>query len=1366
MGTSTDNYAQQWESYQNLTSDIQLFVDIAILIFEPVSYSEYEDLYVVYAGKTLKAKFKPVYFELRKCGLFSENPYESLHVPEFVMVNALPKLLQNERNILFLKYIYENLENKNSKFYYFNFSPLRYIRNFIYGHCIGDPQITKIASKQISELRQLTQSIFVYMIASGQYMEVLSKMPPVILTQVAHPAFSRAIYPMANPQPTEQYTKMVCQLPGVERKSKDILYNIVSTIRLYQGNTTQFDVVPNPYLSSFTDWSKAICLMYGGKLEEAKKVFLDQVLNYRNETNNKKYFPDIHHSFFYYLLLMLHKPGTHQKELDQYAKLFEKLPFFDAKFSLSMIYISSEKKYEAKKALEEINPTRIKSHENLEIALYLFAVFLLEEKLNSNQEAMAIELFKLAKTNGYLLIALELEWILNYNQKKPKQTILPGMSPLLSRIERKEEWEQSLTSLLGIGNGKGNPLGMGKIEESNRLAYFVDFENSTIQPILQTLNKSGWSKGRNIALKRMKDRQIEGMTEQDNRIASAIKQSNSYYGHDYYFDFPKALPELAGHPLMFLNSNPDISVELIKSQPELITEKTKKGFELSCDIEETEQKVILKKETNTRYRLIQLTDEQRSVIRALNARKLIVPAKGKDKLAEAIAHVSGFMTIHSDLAAADENIRTVETDSRIRLQLLPMGDSLKVEWFVKPFGQIPPYCKPGKGGKTVYGILENEKCMVTRNLATETEYTQTLANAFSVVADSDFNNGSVTFNDPYECLSLLEVLRSNHEIAVAEWPEGERFRVKRTASFKQLQLKVTSHGSWFEMSGELKVDEDTVLTLQQLLALRKKSKGRFIEIGEGEFFALSEELKKRLDELAMYSSTDKKELKINKFAAHVLEEIGNSAGSFHTDKAWTEFQKKIKKTQDLVIDIPSTLQAELRPYQEEGFRWLVRLANWDAGACLADDMGLGKTLQALALLLHRAPQGPAIVVCPASVVNNWAGEAQRFAPSLNIRLLKHGNRDEAFENPTPFDVLIITYGILQSEEDRLGKIQWETVVLDEAQAIKNTNTKTSKAAMNLQAGFRLILTGTPIQNHLGELWNLFNFINPGLLGSLQQFNERFVISDQADGGSSGKQYLKKLIAPFMLRRTKTKVLEELPPKTEITHKVELSATEMAFYEALRREAIAAIETDEGPSGQKHLKALAQITRLRLACCNPLLIDKTLKLPSAKLDAFFEIVDELLENKHRALVFSQFIGHLTIVREALNKRNITYQYLDGSTPVQNRSTIVKDFQSGAGELFLISLKAGGLGLNLTAADYVIHLDPWWNPAIEDQASDRAHRIGQTRPVTIYRLVAKDTIEEKIIQLHHTKRDMADSLLEGTDKAAKLSTTDLLSLLKEL
>ncbi len=455
----------------------------------------------------------------------------------------------------------------------------------------------------------------------------------------------------------------------------------------------------------------------------------------------------------------------------------------------------------------------------------------------------------------------------------------------------------------------------------------------------------------------------------------------------------------------------------------------------------------------------------------------------------------------------------------------------------------------------------------------------------------------------------------------------------------------------------------------------------------------------------------------------------------------------------------------MRDYQLDGFNWLARLAHWGVGACLADDMGLGKTLQALAAILTRAPEGPTLIVAPTSVGANWISEAQRFAPTLRPIQFGSGDRQAVLDGLQPFDMLVCTYGLLQQKEvaAMLAEVEWQTIVLDEAQAIKNAATKRSQAAMKLQAGFKIITTGTPIENHLGELWNLFRFINPGLLGSLERFNQRFANPIEKSGDQQARSKLKKLIQPFLLRRTKSQVLEELPSRTEILLQVELSGEEMALYEALRREALEKLADGDGDGGPKHLQVLAEIMKLRRVCCNARLVVPDTPLSSAKLQLFGETVEELLDNRHKVLVFSQFVDHLHILRDYLEVRQIAYQYLDGSTPAKKRKQRVDAFQAGNGDVFLISLKAGGTGLNLTAADYVIHMDPWWNPAVEDQASDRAHRIGQQRPVTIYRLVAKDTIEEKIVSLHQHKRDLADSLLEGADMSGKMSTEDLLRLI---
>jgi SNF2 family DNA or RNA helicase len=602
---------------------------------------------------------------------------------------------------------------------------------------------------------------------------------------------------------------------------------------------------------------------------------------------------------------------------------------------------------------------------------------------------------------------------------------------------------------------------------------------------------------------------------------------------------------------------------------------------------------------------------------------------------------------------------------------------------------------------------------------------------------------------------------------VIEWPKGGRLSVSRPASIAQLSLVVRSERDWFSLSGQLRAEEGMTVEMQRLLALLDATPGRFIPLGEGQFLALTRELRRRLEDLRSLSEPQGRKLRVHAVAAPALDELAGAAGAFKSDAGWRELLARIREAQALEPEVPSTLQAELRDYQLEGYRWLSRLAHWGAGACLADDMGLGKTVQALALLLARAAEGPALVVAPTSVGLNWAAETARFAPTLSVKMFGGvGEERRALaEGLGPFDVLVTSYDLMQREEALLTGRRWHTIVLDEAQAIKNMATRRSKAAMKLQGGFRMITTGTPIENHLGELWNLFRFLNPGLLGSLERFNERFAGPIERQQDREARVRLRKLLHPFILRRTRAQVLEELPPRTEIQREVVPEQEESAFYEALRRTALERLERAEGPAEQRRFQILAEIMRLRRACCNPRLVAPDIDVPSAKLEAFGELVEELRDNGHKALVFSQFTDHLALVREYLDARGVIYQYLDGTMPPEARQRAIAAFQAGRGDLFLISLKAGGTGLNLTAADYVIHLDPWWNPAVEDQATGRAHRIGQERPVTVYRLVARGTIEQKIVELHRHKRDLADSLLEGTEAARRLSPEELLALLRE-
>jgi SNF2 family DNA or RNA helicase len=424
-------------------------------------------------------------------------------------------------------------------------------------------------------------------------------------------------------------------------------------------------------------------------------------------------------------------------------------------------------------------------------------------------------------------------------------------------------------------------------------------------------------------------------------------------------------------------------------------------------------------------------------------------------------------------------------------------------------------------------------------------------------------------------------------------------------------------------------------------------------------------------------------------------------------------------------------------------------------------MGLGKTVQALALISSRAleKKGPTLIVAPTSVCFNWVEEIRRFTPDLNPHLFSEAqDREAALQGLGPQDVLITSYGLLVNEIEKFQQVEWGNMVLDEAQAIKNPVTKRFKAAISVKADFRLATTGTPIENRIDEIWALFRFLNPGLLGSRKGFDKAYSGLEEAD---EKRESLRRLLTPFILRRVKSQVLKDLPPRTDVNLTVELSKEEKLHYESLRLHALERLETAEQSDA---ISILTELTRLRRACCHPKLVSPKTKLEGAKLKVLLRLLDDLKASGHRALVFSQFVDHLKIVEVEMKREGYSYLYLDGSTPTKARGKLVKQFQDGEEDFFLISLMAGGTGLNLTAANYVVHLDPWWNPAVEDQASDRAHRIGQKQSVTVYRLITRGTIEEKILALHGEKRELADSLLSGTDKANKLSTEELLNLLR--
>ena len=817
---------------------------------------------------------------------------------------------------------------------------------------------------------------------------------------------------------------------------------------------------------------------------------------------------------------------------------------------------------------------------------------------------------------------------------------------------------------------------------------------------------------------------------------------------------------MVGHPLVFKADNPDLPIDIYIEEACLMVQKTKTGFKIETNVSAIGLSKLLtfEWETDTRIKLTSMTIRQQQILKMLTEISNF-PKEAEGHLRELIGKLNTEITIHSDLLASSSDLKQITGDANVVIQLIPLGEGFKAELFVKPFGIEPPYCKAGVGTKSVLGTIDGQPAQALRDFALEKKNAEQAIDQLTKFEFVDYT--IIQLNSVEEGLDFLNTVKDLDDTVKIEWPEGVKLRLKHRAMLGDLSLQLKSKINWFELEGEVKVD-DTAIALADLLQQFKTPDQKFILLNEQDFVALSDEMRHVLQRLKSLSIPDKKKLRLSEFVAPGLTAIAEKGVVIKSDATYKKLVKRIDAASKLEVVVPQGLCAELRDYQHIGFKWMARLNSWGAGACLADDMGLGKTLQSIAMLLHKADQGPSLIVAPASVMANWVSEMNRFAPALTVRQLNsESDRAAILEAASAFDIILTTYGLLVTEEELIGKKEWNMIVLDEAHTIKNKETKMSKAAMQLKGGFRLLLTGTPVQNHLSEIWNLFQFINPGLLGSFDHFQAKFITPIEQNKDVLQQKELRKLIAPFILRRTKNEVLQELPGKTEIIISVPLDTEEMAHYELLRRKAELALQNGEINA----IQTLAEITTLRRAASHIGLVNPQFVGESSKIKAFFTLFDAMHENHHRALVFSQFTSHLAFIRKALDERGIDYLYLDGSTPIGQREKLVKAFQTGQQPLFLISLKAGGLGLNLTAADFIVHLDPWWNPAIEDQASDRAYRIGQTRPVTVYRFIAHQTIEEKIVKLHATKKDLADNLLEGTNLSHKLTREDILELLKD-
>jgi superfamily II DNA or RNA helicase len=938
-----------------------------------------------------------------------------------------------------------------------------------------------------------------------------------------------------------------------------------------------------------------------------------------------------------------------------------------------------------------------------------------------------------ARAAGYGWLANELERIAAGDAK----------SSLLSLLGKKAAWELALDALstAATADSAATPK-----RGASELWWTVDLDRVDARLHVEGHHATKLSaKGKKLAITRALDDGKAPLRDEDRRVVDAYLAALDGYGFGYTRTDLSVLHALIGHPRVRDDRGRHLRIEA--GEPSLHVTRTRAGATLTfvpshfdsagfAALRDGADRIVVYKKTAVAS----------SVLAVLQNGKLTVPAEGIPRMSQVLAALGSSVRIEATGAIARDG---GAADRRLRVQMFRAGEGLRARIRVVPGGDVGPALRPGQPPSEIMIGEGGELVRLTRDLAAEkTGYDDLLARCPTLASLPQEGDDRIAA-DLATCLELLIELREA-AAAVVEWPAGQAVRAPSVRGASSIRVQVRGENKWLTIEGEMRVDESRVLEMRELLASASRAVGRFLPIGDDEYVALTDDLRAKLESLARVEGLGKD----GRLPAALLPSMDGLLDGL--DVTFAEElrarREAFERAQKVAPKTPRDLAAELRDYQREGFVFLVRRSEAGLGACLADDMGLGKTVQALALLLHRRKKGPALVVAPTSVCRNWENEARRFAPSLSVHRLAETDRATCVTEASAGDVVIVSYGLLASETELLASRTWTTVIYDEAHALKNATTRRWSAARDVKSDAVIALTGTPVENHAAELHALFELLVPGMLGSRSLFDAALG-AKIAEGDRGAAALLRKLVRPFVLRRTKSEVLTELPPKTELLQVVAASAEHRAFYEAVRRRAVEKVDdarmAGKARAGKARIEVLAEIMRLRRAAIDPRLVGGEDAPEGSKLDALVELVLELRDEGRRALVFSQFLEVLDLARGRLEENGVECRRLDGTMTQGARAAEVDAFQGGKGDVFLVSLKAGGVGMNLTAADVVVLLDPWWNPAVEDQASARAHRIGQSRPVTVVRIVTEGTIEEKVLSLHAKKRQLFDDVVTGSD-----------------
>lgn len=936
-----------------------------------------------------------------------------------------------------------------------------------------------------------------------------------------------------------------------------------------------------------------------------------------------------------------------------------------------------------------------------------------------------------------------------------------GGYPTLGAIHRKESWELFFEGLSSTITTESR--------QERRVAYF--FNGLSLSSIVeQTLNDKGeWKDSKPLPKREFMGKGFDFMNESDWKISAELRADDGSASEAAHI-----FPYLIGSDRIYTGSYYDSlshPAKILIDTAQLSFKAQGTKIEISSNVQldqhgKVPRCVVTRKDNHT-YRCILIDDRQRNILqRFLGIREL--PVMAARSIVENLDQLQSCLDVDCDLTTA-VHMPAVTGSAQLAVRVTPEDTSFRVCVQASPLQGGTQRFSPGEGEIEIYDTADGVTSRITRDLLGEYANYERLRDFIKDSTRLDFETyQEVVLSSSESLLKLLEFTHENPERYFMEWPQGQILKF-RGMSTGRVDIQVKTNMQWFEIEGSVDLGGEQKSLADLMTLYHNTDIEGYIKIGEREYMRMSEGLRKRIEELEQLTRPVRGKIRLPLFQVGPVARFIHSSSDIHAvaDGAFNETLKRMEDAYASNPEVPAALNASLRDYQKEGFQWMARLGAWGAGACLADDMGLGKTIQALTNLLYFSGEGPSLVVAPLSVVPNWVAEAGRFTPTLNVTVLNdRADRASFLSDLKPGDVVITTYGVLVTESERLAGVDWNVVCLDEAHQIKNRSTRASVSAMILSAKRKVILTGTPVQNHLGELWNLFQFINPGLLGPWKEFNNHFIREGLT---TASRERLQRMTQPFILRRTKMDVLDDLPEKNTYEHPVELTHAEMQMYEDMRRKLEFKYRRKTSREEKDIAKAmnidfLAELTKLRLAANDMRLAEESWTEESSKVLALLDIMSTLTGNPdNRILVFSQFTSFLELIGQALRREGIDYLYLDGQTSMKERAMLVTKFQTGQCPVFLISLKAGGLGLNLTTANYVIMMDPWWNPAIEQQAADRAHRLGQDRVVTVIRFVAQHTIEEKILRLHETKQDLSDTILEGTGESSRLSYDDMMELI---